>query len=253
MDLFSFRNPKDVIAGVMLLLLLWVLFMPALAAAAFTFDSLPTPSSKQMAICGSTFFEPTGRSPVPDGVLLSDKPETLQSAGLTVHQLHVLNNRTLPQLPVRCTFELMACGRCEIAVKLNPLHDNDAHSNLQRTAQLGCADRPVNNQSCFDLQFVEDRADAVRYDLSGNQAFRTTSIWNATSGFNSTSYKLKIVLSMWNVAQNPQLKQLIGSLFPLQIRVFGKNAVYPDFKRTCIPLYLWILFREHRCDPWTTS
>lgn len=173
-----------------------------------------------MSICGTEFFAASGDS----SILQSDYPETLRSAGQKA-RLFALANRTLPERPIRCSFELQTCGLCQLRISYNPPVDSDSSRQrfyVEQKAREACNQDKAGDSVCFDLRFVEDRADTVR--LESDRVYRSVSIWDnpLKNEYNSTSYKLKIQLSMWNVASDSQLQGYISTLFPLRVEVFGK-------------------------------
>uniref|UniRef100_A0A158P8P0 CUB domain-containing protein n=1 Tax=Angiostrongylus cantonensis TaxID=6313 RepID=A0A158P8P0_ANGCA len=67
---------------------------------------------------------------------------------------------------------------------------------------------------CFDLQFVEDKADATLELI-----YRKFSIWEfpQRSEVNSTSDSMVLMLTMWNIDENSTLKHFLDSLFPFMV------------------------------------
>uniref|UniRef100_A0A914W6N8 CUB domain-containing protein n=1 Tax=Plectus sambesii TaxID=2011161 RepID=A0A914W6N8_9BILA len=174
-----------------------------------------------MSICGTEFFAAGSFS----SILQSDYPETLRSAGQKA-RLFALANRTLPERPIRCSFELQTCGLCQLRIAFNP--PTDLNSDRQRffveqKVREACEMDSVGDHVCFDLRFVEDRADTVRAE--SERIYRSISIWDnpTRNEYNSTSYKLKIQLTMWNIASDSQLQGYVSTLFPLRVEVFDNS------------------------------
>ncbi|CAD6197604.1 unnamed protein product [Caenorhabditis auriculariae] len=127
-----------------------------------------------------------------------------------IDELHLSCSKRTSEMdsPLRCSLEIITCPNCNLNLKFRPPAEDLPEEELEMMPS--CTES--KEEPCFDLQFVESKADSTL-----PATYRRVSIWDFPyrNEFNSTGNSLTINLVMWNLETNSTLYNYIQNFFPL--------------------------------------